>query len=184
LVRRFSQFFENRTRHEGCVATALSKTQINVRRFTNAPSLRTRQGLALVALLVSLMWFLTGRASPTRSTNGGAPEPGGLDSAAIVDGVASYYGREHHGKKTANGEIFDMNKLTAAHRSLPFGSQVKVTNLSNQRSVTVRINDRGPYYQGRIIDVSLAAAERLEMVKSGITKVKVEVLDVKRSATN
>ena len=137
-----------------------------------------------MALFVSLTWFFTGWASPPRSTNGGAPEPAGLESAAFVDGVASYYGREHHGKKTANGEIFDMNKLTAAHRSLSFGSQVKVTNLSNQRSVIVRINDRGPYYQGRIIDLSLAAAERLEMVKAGITKVKLEVLDVKRSATN
>ena len=101
-----------------------------------------------------------------------------------MDGVASYYGKEHHGKKTANGEIFDMNKLTAAHRSLPFGSQVKVTNLSNQRSVIVRINDRGPYYQGRIIDLSLAAAERLEMVNSGIANVKLEVLDAKRPSTN
>jgi len=96
-----------------------------------------------------------------------------------VNGVASYYGREHHGKKTANGEIFDMTKLTAAHRSLPFGTHVKVTNLSNQRSAIVRINDRGPYYQGRIIDLSQAAAERLEMVKSGITNVKLEVLDAK-----
>ena len=137
-----------------------------------------------MALLVSLTWFFTGWASPPRSTNSGGPEPAGLESAAIVDGVASYYGKEHHGKKTANGEIFDMNKLTAAHRSLSFGSQVKVTNLSNQRSVIVRINDRGPYYQGRIIDLSQAAAERLEMVKAGITKVKLEVLDVKRSATN
>ena len=137
-----------------------------------------------MALLVSLTWFFTGWASPPRSTNSGGPEPAGLESAAIVDGVASYYGREHHGKKTANGEMFDMNKLTAAHRSLSFGSQVKVTNLSNQRSVIVRINDRGPYYQGRIIDLSQAAAERLEMVKAGITKVKLEVLDVKRSATN
>jgi len=137
-----------------------------------------------MTICVSLTWFFTGWASPPRSTNGGAPQPGGLESPAIVDGVASYYGREHHGKKTANGEIFDMNKLTAAHRSLPFGSQVKVTNLSNQRSVIVRINDRGPYYQGRIIDLSQAAAERLEMVKSGITKVKLEVLDAKRAASN
>ena len=96
-----------------------------------------------------------------------------------MNGVASYYGREHHGKKTANGEIFDMTKLTAAHRSLPFGTHVKVTNLSNQRSAIVRINDRGPYYQGRIIDLSQAAAERLEMIKSGITNVKLEVLDAK-----
>ena len=93
-----------------------------------------------------------------------------------MDGVASYYGKEHHGKKTANGEIFDMNKLTAAHRSLPFGSQVKVTNLANNRSVIVRINDRGPYVSGRIIDLSQAAAERLEMVKAGVVRVKIEVL--------
>jgi|SRR6185503_19737776 len=162
------------------MATALSKTQINARRFTNAPSPRTRPGLALVAIFVSLMWFFTGWASSPRSTNGGAAEPGGPGSPTIVDGVASYYGREHHGKKTANGEIFDMKKLTAAHPSLPFGTQVRVTNLSNQRSVIVRINDRGPYYRGRIIDLSLAAAERLEMIKSGITKVNVEILDAKR----
>ena len=97
-------------------------------------------------------------------------------SPSFVDGLASYYGKEHHGKKTANGEIFDMYKLTAAHRSLPFGSQVKVTNLSNQRSVIVRINDRGPYVSGRIIDLSQAAAERLEMVKAGVVRVKIEVL--------
>jgi len=103
---------------------------------------------------------------------------------ATTDGVASYYGKEHHGRKTANGEIFDMTKLTAAHRSLPFGSQVKVTNLSNQRSVIVRINDRGPYYKGRIIDLSQAAAERLEMLTVGIAKVKVEVLEPKKSAAN
>jgi len=162
----------------------LSKAQINARRFANSPSPRTRPGLARVALFVSLTWFLTGWASPPRPTNGRAFEPAAPESPTIVDGVASYYGKEHHGKKTANGEIFDMNKLTAAHRSLPFGSQVKVTNLSNQRSVIVRINDRGPYYQGRIIDLSLAAAERLQMVKSGITQVKLEVLDAKRPTTN
>ena len=77
-----------------------------------------------------------------------------------------------------------MYKLTAAHRSLPFGSLVKVTNLSNQRSVIVRINDRGPYYQGRIIDLSMAAAERLDMIQCGITQVKVEVLDTKMRAAN
>jgi len=105
-------------------------------------------------------------------------------SPAILGGVASYYGKEHHGRKTANGEIFNMYKLTAAHRSLPFGSQVKVTNLSNQRSVIVRINDRGPYYQGRIIDLSMAAAEQLDMIQCGITQVKVEVLDAKQRAAN
>ena len=102
----------------------------------------------------------------------------------LLDGVASYYGKDHHGRRTANGETFDMYKLTAAHRSLPFGTLVKVTNLSNQRSVTVRINDRGPYYGGRIIDLSQAAAERLEMIECGITKVKLEVLDSRGSASN
>jgi rare lipoprotein A len=138
----------------------------------------------LLALLVSLSGFLPGWASPPRPADSSASVPVGQESSAILDGVASYYGKEHHGKKTANGEIFDMNKLTAAHRSLPFGSQVKVTNLSNQRSVIVRINDRGPYYQGRIIDLSQAAADRLEMVKAGITKVKLEVLDAKRTSSN
>jgi rare lipoprotein A len=155
---------------------ALSKKLKNARRSANAPSPRTRRGFVVVALFISLTCFLSGWASPPNST--------GSKLSILADGVASYYGKEHHGKKTANGEIFDMNKLTAAHRSLPFGSRVKVTNLSNQRSVIVRINDRGPYYQGRIIDLSLAAAERLEMVKSGITKVKLEVLDAKRSASN
>ena len=130
-------------------------------------------------LIVSLTCLFSGWASPPRPASGS--KPAGPELTATTDGVASYYGKEHHGKKTANGEIFDMNKLTAAHRSLPFGSQVKVTNLSNQRSVIVRINDRGPYYKGRIIDLSLAAAERLEMLTIGITKVKVEVLDAKTS---
>src|SRR5262249_18025745 len=93
------------------------------------------------------------------------------------DGIASYYGRDHHGRKTANGETFDMYKMTAAHRSLPFGSRVRVTNLANNRSVIVRINDRGPYIAGRIIDLSQAAAEKLEMIKPGIVQVRVEVLE-------
>ncbi len=73
-----------------------------------------------------------------------------------------------------------MNKLTAAHRSLPFGAKIKVTNLSNNRSVIVRINDRGPYIRGRVIDLSQAAAERLKMIQDGIVKVKIEVLDADR----
>ena len=138
----------------------------------------------LVVLFVSLLCSLSGLASPPRPTDGSAPAPRPQVSPAILDGVASYYGKEHHGRKTANGEIFNMYKLTAAHRSLPFGSQVKVTNLSNQRSVIVRINDRGPYYQGRIIDLSMAAAEQLDMIQCGITQVKVEILDAKKRAAN
>jgi rare lipoprotein A len=160
----------------------LSNSQTNGRRFAKAPSPRT--GPALLALLLSLAGFLPGWASQPRSTNRSASAPIGAEPSSVSNGVASYYGKDHHGKKTANGEVFDMYKLTAAHRSLPFGTQVKVTNLSNQRSVIVRINDRGPYYQGRIIDLSLAAAKSLEMVEAGITQVKLEVVDAKKTASN
>ena len=91
-------------------------------------------------------------------------------------GLASWYGRRFHGNLTASGEVFNQEKLTAAHRTLPWGSRVKVTNLTNGKSVEVRINDRGPFGKGRIIDVSRAAAKVLDMVGSGITTVRVEWL--------
>lgn len=78
------------------------------------------------------------------------------------------------GGKTASGETFHQNKLTAAHKKLPFGTIVKVTNLSNNKSVTVRINDRGPFVSGRIIDLSKAAAQQIDLVAAGVTKVKIE----------
>lgn len=92
-------------------------------------------------------------------------------------GKASYYAQAHHGKRTASGERFDQHALTAAHRTLPFGTRVRVTNLNNDRSVVLRINDRGPFVRGRIIDVSRAAAERLGMLRSGVVPVRVEALD-------
>lgn len=91
-------------------------------------------------------------------------------------GIASYYDREFHGKRTASGEIYNMRKCTAAHRTLPFGSIVRVTNLSNGRSVKVRINDRGPFVKGRIIDLSYGAARKLRTIGSGVTKVRIDVL--------
>ncbi|MBA4197038.1 MAG: septal ring lytic transglycosylase RlpA family lipoprotein [Chitinophaga sp.] len=89
-------------------------------------------------------------------------------------GYASYYGDKFDGGKTASGETFHQNKLTAAHKKLPFGTIVKVTNLSNNKSVTVRINDRGPFVSGRIIDLSKAAAQQIDLVAAGVTKVKIE----------
>ncbi len=88
--------------------------------------------------------------------------------------MASYYGVNDgfNGKKTANGEIFNTHKLTAAHKTLPFGTVVKVTNLSNGESVKVRINDRGPYIKGRVIDLSAKAAEKLDMTSKGVAQVK------------
>ena len=90
-------------------------------------------------------------------------------------GMASYYGGSWHGKKTANGEIFNENSLTAAHKTLPFGTRVKVTNLDNGKSVVVRINNRGPYSKGRIIDLSKAAFSRIASISKGVTRVKLEV---------
>ena len=93
-----------------------------------------------------------------------------------AEGQASYYGARHHGKQTASGERFDQHALTAAHRSLPFGSRVLVTNLHNGKSVVVRINDRGPFVRGRIIDVSRQAAAQLDMLRDGVVPVRVQQL--------
>src|SRR5215470_1447945 len=93
------------------------------------------------------------------------------------EGIASWYGPGFHGRRTANGEIYDQYELTAAHQSLPLGTRVMVTSLSNGRSVEVRINDRGPFVGGRIVDLSYAAASVLRMVGPGTAMVRVEVLD-------
>ena len=100
----------------------------------------------------------------------------GEKSGRALNGTASWYGPGFHGRKTASGERFDQNAMTAAHRSLPLGSVVRVTNLENGRKVTVEINDRGPYIRGRVIDLSKAAARRLGMVRDGLATVRVEVL--------
>jgi len=91
-------------------------------------------------------------------------------------GTASYYADEFNGRKTASGEFYDINDLTAAHPSYPFNTMVKVTNLKNGKTVEVRINDRMPQFKSRIIDLSLAAAKKIDMINSGIQEVKVEVL--------
>jgi len=91
-------------------------------------------------------------------------------------GFASWYGREEQGKRTANGETFDRHHLTAASRHLPFNTRVRVTNEKNGRTVDVRINDRGPFVKGRILDLSEAAADALDMKKSGTAPVKIEMV--------
>jgi rare lipoprotein A len=92
------------------------------------------------------------------------------------EGNASWYGEPFHGRRASNGEIYDMYKLTAAHRTLPFETMVRVTNLSNGKSTTVRITDRGPFIENRIIDLSLAAAREIDSVGPGVVPVRVEVL--------
>jgi rare lipoprotein A len=112
----------------------------------------------------------TQQASPSATLLTPAP------ATMIETGLASWYGARHHGKRTASGEIFDQNKFTAAHRTLPWGSIVKVTNLDNGKLVEVRINDRGPFKKGRIIDLSRTAARALGMLQSGVSPVQMELL--------
>ena len=107
------------------------------------------------------------------------PLPGAAASNAQERGRISMYGSEFAGRKTASGELFDPNALTMAHRTLPFGTRVRVTNLANQRSVEVVVNDRGPYVAGRIADLSEAAARRIGMVADGVADA---VLDILRPA--
>lgn len=108
-------------------------------------------------------------------TNG---RDGSATSATAPSGLASYYADALHGRPTASGERYRKHELTAAHRTLPFGSLVRVTNRLNGRSVTVRINDRGPFVRGRVIDLSRGAATRLEMVQAGVVQVELKVLKV------
>jgi len=91
---------------------------------------------------------------------------------------ASWYGPGFHGRKTANGEVYDQNSFTAAHKSLKFGTLLKITNLKNNKSVVIRINDRGPYIHGRDLDLSKAAASELGMVRKGVAKLKVEEIKI------
>ncbi|MCB2205000.1 septal ring lytic transglycosylase RlpA family protein [bacterium] len=99
-----------------------------------------------------------------------------VDVLEVDEGVASYYHNKFHGRKTANGERYNRRELTAAHRDYPFGTYVRVTSMQNGKSVIVRINDRGPFRKSRVIDLSRAAAEELEMIHDGLADVRIEVL--------
>lgn len=109
---------------------------------------------------------------------------GSVQNQAVFtqDGLASWYGKSHHGRTTASGEVFNMDGLTAAHRTLPFGTVVRVTDVATQRMVRVRINDRGPFVAGRIIDLSARAANDLGITRAGVARVKVEQLAVDQTA--
>ncbi|MEE8437620.1 MAG: septal ring lytic transglycosylase RlpA family protein [Candidatus Neomarinimicrobiota bacterium] len=100
------------------------------------------------------------------------------NSSKIIYGTSSYYGQDFHGKLTANGEVFDMYGLTAAHKKLPLNTIVRVTNLENNKSLILRINDRGPYVAGRILDCSYGAAKKLGFLSQGTAKVKIEIIEI------
>lgn len=102
--------------------------------------------------------------------------PTATSKSKVIDGKASYYANMFQGRKTANGQIFDQGKLTAAHRTLPFGTKVKVTNINNHKSVIVTINDRGPFIRGRIIDLSSSAFKAIGNPRTGVLNVTMEIL--------
>jgi rare lipoprotein A len=135
-----------------------------------------RLSLVIQIALFSVVAF--GCASSPRFVVREAPEVAMTSAAFVQDGIASYYAEEFHGRKTSNGETYDMNDLTAAHQTLPFGTIVKVTNKATGRSVTVRINDRGPFLKDRIIDLSRGAAEKIGMIGPGTAEVHLEILEL------
>jgi rare lipoprotein A len=127
-----------------------------------------------LALALSLAIFvLSGCAKKHRVAAPSAPAP---QIHSEETGLASWYGHPYHGRAASNGEIYDMEKLTAAHRTLPFGTWVHVTNLANHKSVDVRIIDRGPFINGRIIDLSHAAAQAIDLIGPGVAEVRLDIL--------
>ena len=135
--------------------------------------------------LIGLVIFLSACGHKRVQVNA-PPQAAGTTASASpgdLEGLASYYAEPYHGRKTASGEIFDTYKdLTAAHRTLPFNTMVRVTNKTNGRQVDVRINDRGPFVSGRVIDLSVRAAREIDLVRPGVAPVKLTVLKTGESA--
>ncbi|MBO6523429.1 MAG: septal ring lytic transglycosylase RlpA family protein [Balneolaceae bacterium] len=135
--------------------------------------------LSLPAFLLAILFLLNACGVTNRMGSGTSDSISSRstkDISAIETGVASWYGPDFHGRQTANGEKYDMNGLTAAHRTLPFNTQVLVENLDNGKSIQVRINDRGPFAKDRIIDLSKGAAEKVEMIGPGTARVRIYVV--------
>ncbi|MCI0747222.1 MAG: septal ring lytic transglycosylase RlpA family protein [Verrucomicrobia subdivision 3 bacterium] len=143
---------------------------------SNERALKTLLLLSAIALVV--MFLGSGCASANRAGLVAPDErtPSRATAGKVQMGEASFYDNKFHGRRTASGERYDKSRLTAAHRTYPFGTTLRVTHLGNRRTVIVRVNDRGPFARGRIIDLSLAAARRLEMIRSGTARVKVEII--------
>jgi rare lipoprotein A len=134
-----------------------------------------RARITLGCLTCSLALMLFASACSRRST-ARLPAPLPAKIGSTETGIASWYGVPYDGRPSASGEIYDMEKLTAAHRALPFQTWVEITNLSNGKQVDVRITDRGPFVRGRIIDLSMAAARQIDMVRTGTARVRVKVI--------
>lgn len=133
----------------------------------------TQRRLSVPVALTILALATVGCATARRTS---VPDSAGPEPGTRIDGLASWYGQQHQGRPTASGEAFDMNKLTAAHRTLPFGTRLRVTNVENGKTVVVRVNDRGPHVSGRVLDLSYRAAQTLGMTDAGVARVEVVVL--------
>ena len=169
-----------------------------MRTYHSAAAPRRFAGLVFLAALALSVLILPG-CSGKSQVNGGSAISGGTGQAKrgaagtkpytikgqtyvpmlnahgySEEGMASWYGKDFHGKKTANGEIYDMHGMTAAHKLLPFGTQLKVTNLDNNRAIVVRVNDRGPFVANRVIDLTHSGAAELDMIGPGTARVRLE----------
>jgi rare lipoprotein A len=131
--------------------------------------------LALCMLLGMLSACAHQARDPSRTLPPGPISPDSKE----MEGIASWYGQPHHGRRAASGEVYNMHRLTAAHRTLPFHTIVRVHNKRNGREVNVRINDRGPFVKGRVIDLSYAAAKALDMLKPGTAPVRLKIVPAK-----
>ncbi len=134
--------------------------------------------LFVAACFLALSSCATRKIVPPKTAS--TPKPARIGMKQV--GIASWYGDPYHGRKAANGEIYDMNTFTAAHKSLPFETWVRVKNLSNNKTTEVRITDRGPFVAGRIIDLSRASATQIELIRPGTAKVRIQVIRAPRQS--
>jgi rare lipoprotein A len=149
----------------------------------NCSNRQTLYGIILISLLgctPSPRFAERGGSSKESKTPKRIDQPVKNTSGKVLltlEGVVSYYAHDFHGKQTSNGETFDMHALTAAHRTFPFGTKVRVTSLENNKIVIVRVNDRGPFKEGRIMDLSMGAAKEIDLILNGTARVRLEVLE-------
>jgi len=139
--------------------------------------------MAKTWIVIGVVMFFGCTSSPRYGQRGNVPHTTTSKTGKVIKhrsnmtGVSSFYAEDFHGKLTANGEVYDMYGLTAAHKTLPLNTIVRVTNLDNEKSLILRINDRGPYVKGRILDCSYGAAKKLGFLANGTTQVRVEVIE-------
>jgi len=141
--------------------------------------MRTLTTISCSLVLLGVIAGCSGSSPRYTFAKNKSPEeaPATTTPEGVEEGMASYYADEFNGRKTSNGETYDMNKYTAAHRTLPFNTRVRVTNVATGKTLVVRINDRGPFKDDRIIDLSLAAAKELEIIGTGTARVRLQVVE-------